>query len=561
MDVEANYPSEGRAELDLMMAVWTPGSYLVREYARNVESVSATAPDGRALDVTKTSKNHWRVQTGGGQGVRVVYRVYSREMGVRTNWVDSRFALITGAGTFMTLADGMRRPHLVALAMPEAWKRSISGLREGDSPHTFVAPDFDTLVDSPIVAGNPAVHEFVVSGKPHYLVNVNEPAFWDVQRSVADVRKIVEQNERFWGGLPYDKYVFFNLLTESGGGLEHQNSTVLMASRFATRTRARYVRWLGLVSHEYFHLWNVKRLRPVELGPFNYDQETYTRSLWVAEGLTDYYGTLMLRRAGLTSDGEYLQALSNDIRELQTTPGRLVQPVELASFDAWIKAYRPDENSSNVSISYYTKGTVIGFLLDAKIRRATAGRHSLDEVMRRAFGRFSGARGFSPAEFRQVVNEVAETDLSDWMRRALETTEELDYQEALDWYGLRFVTPSGRAPGPIAWQGLRLRTDNNRLVVSQVRRGTPAYDSGINVDDEIVALDEVRVRPDQWHTRVEAYRPDETVSVLVARRDELMRLDLKIAPPRPEPWQLRSLTDAAPASQQQRAAWLAGATP
>ncbi|MGE5816141.1 MAG: M61 family metallopeptidase [Acidobacteriota bacterium] len=398
MEVEASYPAVGRTELDLMMPVWAPGSYLVREYSRNVESVTASSAEGRALDVVKTAKNHWRVQTGGANEVRVRYRVYGREMGVRTNWVENRFALVNGAATYITLSDGMSRPHIVSLTLPAEWKIAISGMPETGSAHTFTARNFDVLVDSPIVAGNPALHEFTVAGKPHYLVNVDEPPFWDVKRSVADVQKIVEANLGFWGSLPYDKYVFLNILTETGGGLEHQNSVTMMASRWSTRTHRRYVRWLGLVSHEYFHLWNVKRLRPVELGPFNYDVENYTRNLWIAEGLTDYYGGLLLRRAGLVSDDEALADLSSAIAELQNTPGRLVQPLEMASFDAWIKEYRPDENSPNVSISYYTKGAIVGFLLDAKIRTGTNGRRSLDDVMRTAFARYAGAHGYTAGD-------------------------------------------------------------------------------------------------------------------------------------------------------------------
>ena len=542
------------------MPVWAPGSYLVREYSRNVETLTASGSGGQRLAVTKTAKNHWRVETHGEAEVRVHYRLYSREMGVRTNWVEDQFALVNGAATYITMADGMRLPHVVTLTLPSDWKIAISGLPETGPGHTFTARDFDTLVDSPIVAGNPAVHEFTVAGKPHYLVNVNEPPFWDVTQSVADVQKIVEANLAFWGSLPYDKYVFLNVLTESGGGLEHQNSVTMMASRWSTRSRRRYVRWLGLVSHEYFHLWNVKRLRPVELGPFNYDVENYTRSLWVAEGLTDYYGSLLLRRAGLVSDDESLADLSSAIEELQTTPGRLVQPLETASFDAWIKEYRPDENSPNVTISYYTKGAIVGFVLDAAIRRATNGQRSLDDVMRTAFARFSGPRGYTPAEFREVVKEVAGVDLSDWMRRALDTTEELDYRQALDWLGLQF-TPSSPVRGfgsQASWQGLRLRTEDNRLLVSQVRRGTPGEASGINVGDEIVALDDYRVTAGQWDSRGDLYQPGDTVSVLVARRDALKRFDLKLGPVEIPQWRLRPLSDATPAQEQHLRDWLDG---
>jgi len=558
VEVEALYPAAGRPEVTLWMPVWTPGSYLVREYSRNVEALAAASPQGQPLPVEKIAKNRWRIRTGGSAAVTVRYRVFSREMGVRTNWVESRYAHIMGAGTFLTLEGGQGRPHHVALSLPSNWRTSISGMPSGGAPHTFLAASYDILVDSPIVAGDPAVHEFEAAGKPHFLVNVNEPPFWDVARSVEDVRKIVEQYAATFGPLPYDKYVFLNILNEAGGGLEHLNSTTLMASRWATSTRRRYTGWLGLVSHEYFHLWNVKRLRPIELGPFDYESEVYTRSLWVAEGLTDYYGNLMLRRAGLVSDEEYLSALSSDIRALQTTPGRLVQPVEMASFDAWIKEYRPDDNSPNVAISYYTKGAVIGFLLDAKIRRATGGSRTLDDVIRTAYARYSGPKGFTPAEFRAVIREVAGADFGEWLRRALETTEELDYQEALDWFGLQFTAGApagGRRGGERSWQGLQLRDAGSRLVVSHVRRGTPGYASGINVDDEIVALGDYRVRADQWDGRIETLRAGDTVSVLVARRDELMRFPIAIADPEPDRWQLRTAAEATPEQRERVRRW------
>ncbi len=438
VEVEAVVPTGRKAEVDLMMASWTPGSYLMREYSRHVEGVKAGASG--ELGVTKTSKNHWRIATGGAPTVTVSYRVYGREMSVRTNWIESRFALLNGAATYLTLNEPRaKRPHDVRVILPDAWKITMTGLPavSGDAgvtggAHHYVAADFDTLVDSPILAGNPAVYEFEVGGKKHYLVNEGEAGVFNGEYAVKDVQKIVQAAVTMWGSAPYEKYVFFNLLTEAGGGLEHKNSTTLMSSRWATSTGQRYQNWLGLVSHEFFHAWNVKRLRPVELGPFDYDREVYTPSLWIAEGVTDYYGDVMLRRAGLTDDGDLVAGVGQLIRTLQTTPGRLVQPVEDASFDAWIRHYRPDENSPNVAISYYTKGAVLGFLLDAKIRKATGGAKSLDDAMRLAMQRYGGAKGYTPREFQQTVHEVAGTDFGTWWHDVLDTTKELDYSEALD---------------------------------------------------------------------------------------------------------------------------------
>jgi len=542
-----------------MMAVWTPGSYLVREYARNVEAVTAAGPDGRALDVDKSKKNHWRIATGGAPSITLKYRLYCREMSVRTNWVESDFAMINGAPTFITLADLAPRPHEVIINPAPAWKRSVTPLPEmGGGEHRYRAPDYDTLVDSPIVVGNPAVYDFVVDGKKHSLVNVGEGGVFDGARAAKDLETIVKEDRRLWGFLPYDRYVFFNMITESGGGLEHKNSTLLMTNRWTTRTRRAYLSWLELASHEYFHAWNVKRLRPAELGPFNYEDENITRSLWIAEGFTDYYAELQVHRAGLSTRDEYLEGLSNAIEALQTTPGRLVQSAEMASFDAWIKYYRPDENSPNTSISYYTKGTVIAFLLDAKIRKETA--KSLDDVMRAEYERFSGAKGYTPEEFRLEAEKVTGISLKQFWDAAVESTAELNYSEALDTFGLRFKP----VPPPVAdrpaktWLGITTRNDNGRLVVTQVQRGSPADVAGINVDDEILAIGDFRVRADRFENRLEQYKPGDKVSVLVARREQLLKVDVPLMSEPVRSWRLEVNPNATEIQRRELEAWLRG---
>lgn len=555
VEVEAQVPTSGRAHVELMMPVWTPGSYLVREFARHVEEVRAEA-GGRALPVAKSRKNRWRVDTGGADPIRVRYRVYAREMSVRTNFVDARFAILNGAPTFLTLVEPGPRAHVVGVTLPPGWSTTVSPLPPSPDgqPHRYVAPDYDTLVDSPLLAGNPTLHEFTEGGARHVLANEGEAGVWDGPRSVADVQRIVQAYLKLWGRAPYERYVFFNLLVEAGGGLEHANSTVLMTSRWRTGTRRDYLGWLALVSHEFFHAWNVKRLRPVELGPFDYEREVHTENLWIGEGFTDYYDGLMVRRAGLTTREEYLDQLSNGIRDLQTTPGRLVQSAAQSSYDAWIKLYRPDENSPNSTISYYTKGGVIGFLLDARIRAATGGAKSLDDVMRLAYQRHSGERGFTTEEFRRAASEVAGTDVSAWFARAADSTDELDYDEALAWYGLRFrPVPPREDKG---WLGATTKNDAGRLVVTQVRRGTPAHAAGINVDDEILAIDAFRVRPEQLDARLEQYRPGRKVSVLVSRRDELMRIDVTLGTEPPRGWSLEVHPDATPEQRARLAAWM-----
>jgi len=537
VEVEAAVPTGGQPHVELMMAVWTP--YVIREYAKNLEAVTARTADGRALVIEKSRKNRWRVETGGADPVMVSYRVYCHVMGVQDNWVDDEFALLNGAPTFLTLADGVARPHDVRIVLPPEWKTTATGMppAPGDSNH-YRAPDYETLVDSPIVAGNPAVHEFIVEAKPHYLVDVGEDGVFDGGRAAGDLARIVREDARMWGGLPYDRYLFLNLLTGGGGGMEHSNSTALMSDRWSTRSRRNYLRWLDLASHEFFHAWNVKRLRPAELTPGEYETEPYTTSLGIAEGFTSYYGPLMVRRAGLSTEDELLAVLSREIRELQTTPGRLVESLSLSSFDTWIKFYRPDENSVNTAISYYTKGAVAGFLLDARVRTATQGAKTLDDVMRVALARNPVGGGYTPAAFRAAASEAAGTDLSGWFARVFDSTAELDYREALDWFGLRFGRESQSQQ---AWLGAETKVEDGRLVVTHIPRGTPAYEAGLDTGDEIVGFGDFRVRAADWERQLANYQPGDRLALLVARRGRLARIGVTLGREPAMAWTLEAV--------------------
>ena len=558
IEVEASIPTDGRAEIDLMMAVWTPGSYLVREYARHVDGLTAGDPARVPLRVEKTRKNRWRVITNGAPTIWLRYRVYAHEMSVRTNWVDEEFALVNGAATFITLVESpFRRAHEVRLQLPRSWSRSLSGMASGLGENTYVAPDYDTLVDSPILAGNPAVYEFRVSGKPHYLADFRERGVWSGPQAVQDLAKVAEAAARFWGEVPFDRYFFFNIIGAPLNGLEHRNSTVMNIPRESTGTRDRYLLWLSLAAHEYFHAWNAKRLRPVELGPFDYENEAYTRSLWFVEGITDYYADVMLPRAGVATRDEYLGALSSQVRRLQTTPGRLEQSAELASYDAWIKYYRPDENSANTSISYYVKGAVIGFVLDAKLRRMTAGAKSLDDVMQQMYVRFSGERGFTPEDLRAVVALVAgpahAKEIRGWLERALETTAELDYTEAAEWFGLR-MTPPPEAPRP--WLGLGVRTNNQRTFVSEVHRGSPAFAAGVSAGDEITAIDGEALQAGQLTARLGKLKPGARIALSLSREDEARSLEVTLGTDPGHGWALSIAPVQTPEQRRRLEEWL-----
>ncbi len=561
VEVSAVFPTEGANELELMLPTWTPGSYLIREFSRHLEAVEARSDD-RWLPVEKTAKNRWTIQTNGADRVQVDYRVYSRHMNVRGNWVEADFAFLNGAPTFLTAVGGHHKPHEVQIELPEDWEHCVTALpaHADGKPCHFLAPDFDTIVDSPIVAGNPALYEFEVAGVPHVLANLNEAGVWDGPKSARDTEIIAREIAEFWGTTPYEKFWFLNVITESGGGLEHKASTLMLTSRWNSRVEDNHKRWLGLVSHEFFHTWNVKQLRPVALGPFDYENEVYTHDLWIAEGFTSYYDNLLLKRAGLLDEEEYIERLSQAIGGLQQSPGRLVRPLRMTSYDSWIKFYRHDENSRNVTVSYYTKGAVVAFLLDAKIRRTTSGKKSLDDLMRVALKRYGGERGYTSKEFRDLASEVAGTDLTAFFARSVDSTDELEYDHALDWFGLKFdgedeLSEDAEDPEQeeaTAWLGLDLGGDR----ISEVRRSTPAHDFGFNVDDEIVALDGFRVTGSSWHERLKQYKPGDTAEVLISRRGELRTLSVTFA--EDEEMQKKVIVDedAPTRARQEREAWL-----
>ncbi|MCA9557782.1 MAG: M61 family metallopeptidase [Myxococcales bacterium] len=574
-EVEARLPTGGAPRLELMMAVWTPGSYLVREFSRHVEGVTARGPAG-ALAVNKTAKNRWVVETRGAAEVTVRYRLYGREMSVRTNWIEADFALINGAPSWLVPVGRVSGagPFDVVFEGPAGWGAPHTALPahpNGKAGH-FRAPDFDTVVDSPVLLGQAEVRRFEVGGKPHVLVLQGGGGLWDADAAADAVRRVVEANAALWGRLPdYDRYVFLQLLTEARGGLEHLDSTVMMASRWAWRVPAERRDWLGLVSHEFFHAWNVKRMRPVELGPFDYETENYTRSLWIAEGLTSYYDDLLVRRAGMMTEGQYLEALSKTIEAVEKTPGRAVRSLEDASFDAWIKHYRPDENSANTTVSYYGGGALVGWLLDARVRAASGHTKTLDDVLRAAWARF-GETGYTPQQFAALASSVAGEDLAPWIaRRVAAPLETIDYGEALKVFGLRFADQGagegkgqdkdkgkgkGKGTDEKGWRGFVLAGRNE---VTRVLRDTPAHAAGINVGDELLAAQGYRVPPGGWDARRAQYAPGAQVALLLARRERLRTVQVTLGEAPRRTWRLEPDPDADAAAKARRAAWLKAA--
>ena len=542
--------------LDLKLPVWTPGSYLVREYAKHLQDFSASAGE-QSLPWRKLSKNHWQIETSAASGVSTItvrYRVFAHELSVRTNHLDATHGYFNGAALFFRI-PGVAEPIRVTIVPPRPEWHVITPLPAVPGElNTFQSSDFDTLVDSPFEIGCHELHHFEVMGKSHEL------AIWGQgnacpARMIPDIQKIIQVESQMFGGLPYDRYVFILHLSSQGhGGLEHKYACSLNYPRFGFRAKDKYERFMQLVAHEFFHLWNVKRIRPKALEVFDYDQENYTPSLWFSEGTTSYYDLIIPLRAGIYDVKSFLNNLGKEITRFQTTPGRQVQPLSESSFDAWIKLYRPDANSGNSQISYYLKGEMVSLLLDLLIRRHGNTR-SLDDVIIKMWQQFGQAEiGFTPEQLQEVIESVAGVNLDDFFKRYVDGTEELPFNQYLEPFGLHLVGDLEEESVPHL--GVKATTENGRELIKFVEAGTPAYACGIDAGDELLAIDGIRVTAQQLSDRLKDYQPGDTISVTVFHQDELRTYPVTLAAPRPNRYQVIPVEHPSPTQKQNFAGWL-----
>jgi predicted metalloprotease with PDZ domain len=522
--------------LDLKMPVWTPGSYLVREYAKHLQDFSATGE--QPLPWSKISKNHWQIETANVQTLSITYQIFANELTVRTNHLDSSHAYFNPAALCFYIPGFEHLPIFVTIVPPAPdWQVATPLPPVADQPHTFVAADFDTLVDSPFEAGYHQIYTFTALGKPHQLV-VWGTGNLDANQAVNDIQKIIQVEADLFGGLPYDRYLFLLHLSSQGyGGLEHKTSCTLNYARFGFRSVDKYNHFMQLVAHEFFHLWNVKRIRPKALEVFDYDGENYTPSLWFSEGTTSYYDLQIPFRSGIYDAKGFLKALSKEITRFLTTPGRQVQPLSESSFDAWIKLYRRDANSDNSQMSYYLKGEMVSLLLDLLIRANYGNRRSLDDVMRQMWHQFGQDEiGFTPPQLQQVIESVAGVDLNRFFHRYLETTDELPFNDYLKPFGLQLLADSVEDKPP--YWGAVVKSENGREVVKFVETASPAQTAGLDPGDELLAIDGGRVASEQLGDRLRDYKVGDSIQISFFHQDELKTSSVTLAAPRPNSYQL-----------------------
>ncbi|WP_026431436.1 M61 family metallopeptidase [Paracidovorax oryzae] len=526
------------AQQELSLPVWIPGSYLVREFAKNLQNLRARQ-DGQEVALAQRSKSLWQAACREGAPLVLTYEVGAYDSSVRTAWLDSSRGFFNGTSLCLRVHGQEDARHdLEIVATPEVSHWSVAtGLAAEKTTRagfgTYRAASYDELVDCPVEMGPFWSARFTACGVPHRLVVAGAAPSFDGERLVADTRRICETGIRFWHGAgkpPYTQYLFMlNVMDDSYGGLEHRNSTALACSRRdlprlgEARTPEGYTTLLGLISHEHFHTWNVKRLRPAELARYDYTQENYTRLLWFFEGFTSYYDDLLLRRAGLIDDATYLRLLAKNINQVLQTPGRRVQSVADASFDAWVKYYRQDENTPNATVSYYTKGALVGLCLDLALRRE--GRTTLDDVMRALWDRCD-AGPMSEDDLLAVLEALSGRSFAREIAEWVHGTGDLPLAEMLAAHG---VALRAEAAQPAQRLGLRV-SEGQGLQVKVVLRGGLAEEAGFSAGDEWLA---VEVHGETWRMQrlddVALYAGREKrVTALVSRDRRVLRLPLAL---------------------------------
>ncbi len=531
------------------LPAWIPGSYMIREFARNIISIGATS-EGRKLRLKKLDKHTWQAAPCKG-ALEMTYQVYAWDLSVRAAHLDQTHGFFNGTSVFLKVHGKEALPHIVDIQAPEGeaftdWRVATS-LRELKARRhrfgTYVADDYDELIDHPVEMGEFELITFQAHGVPHEMAITGKVPGLDVKRLTSDLKKICEEQIAFFEpnskSAPMSRYVFLTLAVGDGyGGLEHRASTALICARNDLPVLGQaeltdgYRGFLGLCSHEYFHTWNVKRIKPAAFAPYALEQENYTTLLWLFEGFTSYYDDLTLLRSGVIDASAYLKLVEKTINGVHRSRGRLKQTVAESSFDAWTKYYRQDENAPNAIVSYYAKGSLVALLLDLVIRRDTRGKRSLDDVMRalwRRYGRHfysaNGGVGVEDHELEALFDEITGLELKSVFDLAVRGTRDLPLADAFASMG---ITLSDQRKTNKLSLNVRVQQEGGLCKLASVHETGPAHHAGLSAGDTLVAIDGIRVTGSNLDGLLQRYRVGDVVEVHAFRRDELMSFDVTL---------------------------------
>ena len=525
-EVEVSYsglPRSGET-FDLLLPVWRSGRYVVFDFAGDVQEFSAQDGKGSPLGWEKTDKMSWRIRKGSSTTVTATYKVYANEVNQRTKEMNDQGAFLDGSAVFM-YADKYRGLPLTLTVTPYRDWHVTTGLENAKgTKNTLTSPTYDYLIDCPLFVGNQLDVEFEAGGRPHVLSILGEGNY-DTKIMVKDITKLVEANKELWGSLPYQRYVFMlHVSPRHGGGTEHINSTAMGTRPWGFTNTNSYNGFLGLVSHEYFHTWNVKQIRPKGISPYDWTKENYTKELWVSEGTTSYYTSRMMMRAGLSTPARYVDQLPGQIQGDRQKPGNKLQSATESSFDAWIKYWKQNEQAFNAETDYYDRGSDISLFLDLEIRNRSNNKASLDNVMKAMYERFPwNGTGFTVDDFRKVCDEFAGSSLKQFFDEHVYGTKPLEWEKVLLYAGLEAKSKTEQK----AWFGAFIGGEPPRIRW-QVAAGSPAYIAGLDLNDEIIALNGYRVSANDFNTRIGEMKAGDVVKLTVMRSDQLREFNVTL---------------------------------
>ncbi|WP_018607292.1 M61 family metallopeptidase [Uliginosibacterium gangwonense] len=572
--VTLHVPTPAAEGETVSLPVWIPGSYMIREFAKNIVEIHASQ-GGTPVALDKLNKHAWRTgRLDPKQGLDVQTVVYAWDLSVRCAHLDITHGFFNGTQMFLAVAGREEAPHRVEIIHPEGetyakWKVATSLLsadagRKGIDKAGFgkrLASNYDELIDHPVEIGDFASVKFEAAGVPHEMVITGRVCF-DTKRLAEDLQKICQNVIGIFDKKPpFSNYLFMTMAVGDGyGGLEHRASTALICSRNdlpalgAEKMDEAYRTFLGLCSHEYFHAWNVKRIKPAAFVSYRLHEENYTRLLWVFEGFTSYYDDLALIRAKRIAETEYLGLLAKTIAAVERNAGRLKQSVAESSFDAWTKYYRQDENSPNAIVSYYQKGSLVALGLDLTIRAKTGGKRSLDDVMRHLWQHYGeGSAGLPEGAMPEIIKAATGVDVRKEIARWAEGTEDVPLARLLKTFGIHLARKAGtRASG----LGIRTRAEGANLRLSHVLDGGSAQQAGLSAGDELIAINGLRVTASNLESLLARHLPESLLDVLVFRRDELLRFTVPLRAPAIEECELQIAAVQPLEGLRLRQAWL-----
>lgn len=541
--------------VELKLPVWTPGYYMIMDYAKYIIEFRASDGSGKSLEWKKTSKNRWKIDTEKTDVLNVSYDVFAFRTSVADSFLDDGRGFISPTGIFMYPAGHKDNPVTVTIIPCEKFTEISTGLDPvPGKQNTFYASDFDVLYDCPILSGTQEILTFETGGVPYTIAAENLGKI-DRTKLTADLKKIAETATSVIGEIPYSHYTFI-MMNRGMGGLEHTNSMAVFTNRMDFNSADISDGYLSFIAHEFFHLYNVKTIRPVELGPFDYDEENYTNLLWLSEGGTVYYEDLILNRAGFYSREEMFRELKSSISNYENIPGHLFQSVAQSSYDSWMLFFNRSENAENTTISYYDKGCAITLLLDLKIRHESGNKKSLDDVMRTLYRVYykEKKRGFTEKEFRDVCEKTAGTSLSEIFDVYIPTVQDIDYQKYLGYAGLSIDTKPVEMPG--SWLGTSTRDEGGNLVISRVEWNSPAYKAGLSPHDIIKEINGEKASAELLNNILSTGNPGDKITITVTHRDITNNIEVVPGKKTVKSFDIKPLPDPTPEQAAILAGWL-----